>query len=68
MAEYRLNCEKHGDVTEAVMYFEYEVIDPANNETKKVHDVYCLECLNNLLKELQESGRIGKITASTVKP
>lgn len=63
MDKYDLYCDKHGNVTNSVVLFDYEVTDPSNGEIKKIHDLYCVECINDFLKELQNTGKLGKITA-----
>jgi hypothetical protein len=67
MPKYKLICEKHGDITDSVMYFDYEIVDPIEGEIRKVHDFYCIECINNVLKDLQKNGKIGKVTAKPIE-
>lgn len=53
-------CSKHGDITEASIKMNTERIDIRGNKVVD-RNVYCIACLNELLKRFQDTGEIGKV-------
>jgi hypothetical protein len=60
-SELKAFCSKHGDVTEGAIRIEYETIDPEKKERTIHRNVFCIECINELLTEFQQQGKIGTI-------
>ena len=61
VVDERLFCEKHGDVTEAAWHFRYTTVDPKTLRRTVNDNYYCLECLDELFKKLQEEGKIARL-------
>jgi hypothetical protein len=61
LIDERLHCSKHGDVTEAVIKTEYTIIDPVSLKRTVTKGFYCIKCLDDVFRQMQEEGKIGKL-------
>lgn len=56
----RVYCSKHGDVTDACIGIQTTMQEKTGRKTVQPN-IYCIECLNELLSQFQKDGLIGKI-------
>lgn len=56
----RVFCSKHGDVSDACIGVQTTSQKITGEKTIKPN-IYCIECLNDLLESFQKDGLIGKI-------
>lgn len=60
LKSFKLYCSKHGDITDASIALPITYKDISGKEVSE-KNVYCMACLNDLLKQFQKNGDIGKI-------
>jgi hypothetical protein len=60
LSTFKIKCSKHGNITNGSVSLNFAT----KHEDGKVHEthyIYCLQCVNDLLKKFQDSGEFGKI-------
>lgn len=57
-----LTCEKHGDVTQAVLTIPYAVKKPGDNKYSGYEHYFCLQCLAECFDKMIDEGKLGKLT------
>ena len=60
LSNFKIKCSKHGNITNGSVSLNFAT----KHEDGKVHEthyIYCLQCVNDLLKKFQDSGEFGKI-------
>ena len=55
-------CDRHGDVTEAVLKIPYTVIKKGETEPTTYEHFFCIQCLAECFSKLADEGKIGKLT------
>lgn len=56
------SCEKHGDVTQALLTIPYAVRKPGETKFSGFEHYFCLQCLAECFDKLIEKGELGKLT------
>ena len=60
LSNFKIRCSKHGNITNGSVSLNFAT----KHDDGKVHEthyIYCLQCVNDLLKKFQDSGEFGTI-------
>ena len=55
-------CEKHGDVTQALLTIPYAVKKPGESTYQGYEHYFCLQCLAECFDKMIDEGKLGKLT------
>jgi len=57
---FKLRCQKHEDITNGSVCLNFAT-KHTDGKVHETHYIYCLQCINDLLKKFQDSGEFGKV-------